>query len=140
MEERFFEKNDEECSTVVKSVLSKVIADPLEIKKCYRFGKKENLSEKPRRILIQFEQKEQRDKVLKNKTNLKKLEGPLYLNENLPRHLSILRGKANNLRKQHNYKYLWMKNGVILLRKNDFSEVLTIRLPSDLSKIIEEQE
>ena len=74
--------------------------------------------------------------VLKNKSNLKKLKEPLYLNENLPRHLSILRGKANKLRNELDYKYLWMKNGVILLRKADHSEVISIRLPSDLNKII----
>ena len=51
------EQNDEVCSTVVKEVLSKVTANPIEIENCYRFGKKENTNGKPRRILIKFKKK-----------------------------------------------------------------------------------
>lgn len=130
------EENGEDCSTVVKSVLSKVTADPVSIAKCFRFGRKENENGKPRRILIQFDKKEQRDKIFKNRANLRKLKDPMYLNENLPTYLSILRGKANSLRKEKNYKYLWMNNGIILLRKNEFSDAIAIKYNSDLTKIV----
>ena len=130
------EENEENCETVVKSIISKVTSSPVTITKCYRFGKKETHNGKPRRVLIQFANKEQRDDVYKNKMNLKKLKEPMYINENLPRHLSILRGKANGIRKERNYKYIWMKNGTILLRKDDFEEVISVRVSSDLTKII----
>ena len=131
------EKKEEDCDAVVKSVLKTVVPGPLSIAKCYRFGKKDNGKEKPRRILIQFSTKEQRENVYKNKSNLKKIEGgPLFLNENLPIHLSILRGKANAKRKEKNYKYIWMKNGTILLRKDEFSDVISIRYSFDLHKIV----
>ena len=130
------EQDEEDCNSMVKSVLEKVIpGSAISLNKCYRFGNKENSNGKPRRIFIQFSSKTQRDDIFKNRKNLKKLNEPLYLNENLPRYLSILRGKANARRKEKNYKYIWMKNGTILLRENDFSEVVTIRFSSDLDKI-----
>ena len=132
------EEEGEDCITLVKSVVSKVTAEPVVISKCFRFGSKQKpTGEKiTRRILITFENKQFRDIVLKNKTNLRKFKDNLYINENLPWHLSILRGKANSIRKQNNYKYLWISNGNILVRKNESSPAINIRSPSDLEKII----
>ena len=89
------EKREEDCSEEVKSVLKNVTTDTISLRKCYRFGREDTERNKPRRIFIQFESKEQRDKVFKNRANLRKSDKPLYLNENLPSHLSMLRGKAN---------------------------------------------
>ena len=133
------EKEDEDCSREVANVLSKVVSEPVSIINTQRIGNKIGHDGKKRNrpILIHFQHKEQRDKLYTNRVNLKKLEGErLYLNENLPPNLSVLKGKANTIRKSKNYKFLWTKNGNILLRKNEGSEVINIKMLSDLEKII----
>ena len=130
------ESKEENCNSIVKGVLQNVTPDPIEISNCFRFGRFDNSSDKPRRILIQFANKQQRDDIYKKRKNLKKMDKPIYLNENLPRHLSILRGKANSKRNEQKYKFIWMKNGTILVRKDEHSEVITIRSTFDLDKIV----
>lgn len=130
------ESQEENCSNIIKDVLKHVTPEPIEISNCYRFGRTDNSNEKPRRILIQFADKQQRDDIYNKRKNLKKLDKPIYLNENLPRYLSVLRGKANTKRKEQQYKFIWMKNGTILLRKDELSEVITVRYTSDLDKIV----
>ena len=133
------EKEDKNCSREVANVISKVVSEPVSIINTQRIGNKIGHDGKKRNrpILIHFQHKEQRDKLYTNRVNLKKLEGErLYLNENLPPNLSVLKGKANTIRKSKNYKFLWTKNGNILLRKNEGSEVINIKMLSDLEKII----
>lgn len=90
-----------------------------------------------RPILIKFHNHSHRDEVFSNRFNLKKSEGQaLYLNENLPPHLRMLRGKANMMRKNKGYKFLWMKYGNIFVRKNEGSTVISIKKMSDLEKIV----
>ena len=131
------EQNGEDCNTAVKAVLARVTAEPVTISKCFRFGKQQTpLGEKTtRKILIQFDSKSHRDLILRNRANLRKFNDPIYINENLPSYLNTLRGKANALKKLHNYKFLWIKNGNILIRKNENSPVINIKSPSDLDKI-----
>ena len=131
------EENEENCLTVVKSVLSKVIPEPVTIVKCFRYGYKETPrgEKRTRPILIQFQNKDERDKIYSNRSNLRKLQNRIYLNENLPKYLTELRGKANARRKEYQYKFLWTKNGSILVRKDETSKVLNIKSPSDLEKI-----
>ena len=122
----------------VKSVLSKVSPEPVTIVKCFRYGKKETPTgeKRTRPIFVQFLKKDERDKMYNNRSNLRKLQNRIYLNENLPKFLNELRGKANARRKQYKYKFIWTKNGDILVRKDENSKVLNIRTPSDLEKII----
>ena len=129
---------DENCSAVVKTMISKITPEPVIISKCFRFGQKETITgeKRIRPLLVEFENKKDRDTVFNSRSNLKKLNEKIYINENLPKHLRILRGKANTRRKQHNFKYLWTKNGNILLRKNENSNVINIKASIDLDKII----
>ena len=89
-----------------------------------------------RPVLIEFESKKDRDIVFNSRSNLRKFNDSIYINENLPKHLRVLRGKANAKRKTLNYKYLWNKNGNILLRKSDGSKVINIKSTMDLENII----
>ena len=132
------EEKEENCETAVKSVLSKINPEPVTIVKCFRYGKKETPTgeKRTRPIFIQFLKKEERDRMYNYRSSLRKLQNRVYLNENLPTFLNELRGKANTRRKQYKYKFIWTKNGNILVRKDENSTVLNIRIPSDLEKII----
>ena len=132
------EADQENCELMVKEVLTKVTPENVTIKDCFRIGRKykPNGEKNTRPILIQFETKNHRDITYSGRRNLKKIEGPpLYLNENLPQNLRTLRGKANALKKQKGYKFIWVKNGNVLLRQNEDSNVIVIKKISDLDKI-----
>ena len=132
------EQEEENSQEVVQEIISKVTARPVKMETCFRYGRKTNPNgeERTRPIMIKFENKAHKDEVYKNRTNLKKMEQRLYLNENLPQYLNVLKGKANSIRRQKEYKFLWTKNGNILLRKQEGSTVINIRSTSDLEKIV----
>ena len=60
----------------------------------------------------------------------------MYINENLSGYLNALRGKANALRKEKDYQFIWIKNGNILVRKKEGSSTINIQTTADLNKII----
>ena len=133
------EEDNENCYEKIKEVLTQITPKPVAVVNCYRFGYKYNKKgeRNTRPIFLKFQNKEQRDITFASRSNLKKIEGKtLYLNEDLPPNLRILRGKANAFRKANKFKYLWFKNGNLLLRENEDSKIYKIRMPSDLEKIL----
>ena len=133
------ETENENCYEKVKEILATITPKTLGIVSCYRTGYKFNKEGErvTRRIFIQFQSKDQRDIAFASRDNLKKItEKTLYLNEDLPPNLRTLRGKANAFKKKNGFTDLWIRNGIVLLRKNQESKVYSIRKPSDLEKII----
>ena len=133
------ETENENCHEKVKGVLAQITPKTVEVVNSYRIGYKfKRTGEKnTRRILIKFENREQRDIAYASRANLRKLEGQrLYLNEDLPPNLRFLRGKANTFRKEKDFKFLWIKNGNVLLRKSEDSKIFTIKKASDLEKVV----
>ena len=133
------EAEQENCKTMVTEVLKKVTPENVTIEDRFRIGKKykPNREKNTRPILIEFGTKNHRDITFAGRVNLKKIESPpLYLNENLPQNLRILRGKANALKNEKHYKFIWVKHGNVLLRKNEESNVIVVKKISDLDKII----
>ena len=135
--DRKLENLNENCMAVALTILQKVVPDKIEIQQAFRIGKMDE--KKHRSILIQFKTRLQRNMVFNNRANLKKLgdrETRFFLNENLPPNLKGLLGKANSLRKQNNYKFLWTNGGVILVKKDEKSISIPIRKKSDLQNIV----
>ena len=133
------EEDNENCYEKVKEVLAKITPKPVGITNCYRYGYKYKKSgeRNTRPIFMKFENKEQRDIAFASRSNLRKLEDTrLYLNEDLPPNLRTLRGKANSFKKEKGFKFLWFKNGNLLLRKNEDSKIYNIKKPSDLERIV----
>ena len=132
------EEANENCYEKVKAVICQITPKPVAIVNCYRTGYKykKNGEKNIRPILVKFENKDQRDVAFASRANLRKIEDQrLYLNEDLPPNLRILRGKANLFKKQNNFKFLWIKNGNVLLRKKEDSKIYNIKKESDLEKI-----
>ena len=131
------EKDD--CMSNVIQLLREVVPERIDIKNAFRIGKKRD-GQNNRPILIQFNTKMLRDKVYKNRSNLKKFSDGgnprFFLNENLPPNLKTLLGKANSLRKQKHFKFLWTNNGVILVKKDENSITIPIKKISDLDNIV----
>lgn len=62
--------------------------------------------------------------------------GRIYVNEFLPAAVNELLRKAKAKAEEAGYKYTWVKNECIFMRKNDDTKAITIVTESDLSQII----
>lgn len=52
---------------------------------------------------------------------------PIYINNSLTYYMRTLLNKAIEIKKLNNYKYVWVKNSTVLMRKKDGDKVLKIR-------------
>lgn len=103
-------------------------------------------SDKPKSIIVELNSRRQRDDIIAaarvrrgittDKLGLKTKGQPsiVYINEHLTLNNKILHSKAREFAKQNNYKYVWIKNGTILMRKTDSSKSFAVRDLSDLEK------
>ena len=108
-------------------------------------AKEINDDEKTRKhppIIVKFVRREVRNQIYSKRAYLRKvkdfgLEGMknLFINENLTTKIKQLFGKANWLRKEKAYKYIWTNGGTIYVRKNEKSQPLKISKEDDLLKI-----
>lgn len=60
---------------------------------------------------------------------------PIFINDHLTPQNKLLYKQARLIAKEKNYKYVWLSECKILLRKNDASKVLLVSNENDLSKI-----
>lgn len=67
--------------------------------------------------------------------NLKGNNNEIYINEQLTPLKNVLFYKARQLKKEHQYKYLWTRDGNIYIKKTDISNKIKINTHSDLEKI-----
>ena len=132
------ETENENCHEKIKEIMNKITPKPVAVVNCYRTGYKykRNGDRNTRPIFIKFENKDHRDVAYASRSNLRKFEEQkIYLNEDLPPNLRVLRGKANALKKEKGFKFLWVKNGNLFLRKNEDSKIYNIKTASDLEKL-----
>ena len=59
----------------------------------------------------------------------------LYINEHLSPHNRTIFARANEIKREKNFKFLWTKNGVTQMRKEENTEIFTINNLEDLNKI-----
>ena len=92
-------------------------------------------------ILIAFKSRDMKDKIMKEKRKLANASfsnlnaSMVFVNENLTTSSRILLGHARRFRKENNWKYAWVKNGIIRIRKSDDSPVIILECIEDLSKV-----
>lgn len=97
---------------------------------------------KPKSIQISFESKRKRDEILKagkkikpkasDITNNPSDVNKIFVNEQLSPHLKELFFKANNLKKEKGYLYLWVQDGKILFKKAANSKTIEVQKIEDL--------
>ena len=137
------EKEKENCKELVTATVAKITPNVKveDIESAYRVGSKKNQdgSIRNRAILFKLRNRLVRDRIYGNRANLKKIstkENPIYINENLPYNLKQILSAANKARKEKNYKFLWTKNGTVLVRKEEKSPVIAIKSMKDLLNIV----
>lgn len=104
-------------------------------------------NKRPKNIIAKLTTRTLRDNILssyrlnKNKTITSTQLGvsgtteKVFLNEHLTLKNKQLFRKVRDEAKKHDYKYTWIKNATILVRKSDTSPVFAVRSEKDLDKI-----
>ncbi|KAG7302623.1 hypothetical protein JYU34_012570 [Plutella xylostella] len=137
------------------SQLAKVVSYDLkegEIRTCTRTAKINSSSPRPRAIIIQMNNALARDNFLAaiikfNKNNAKdKLNSshlgiggdrvPVYASEHLSPTNKELHKLARLAAKEKQYKYIWVRGGRILVRKNDTSPIIVIKDQDCIKKLL----
>ncbi|XP_072143809.1 uncharacterized protein [Dermacentor andersoni] len=84
-------------------------------------------------ILVRFTKRETREKWLA-KRNMLKHEN-IYINENLTHLAKKLRWMAKRQATEKHYKYVWVRNGPIFVKKIEGAPVILVENEADLRKI-----
>lgn len=140
------EEKGENVTDVVKKVgeaLGVKIADDM-IDACHRVGGRTG-EKRPRGIILKLVRRTDKDTIMRKRQERKRdfstrhlgmsSDTPVYLNDSLSPSRRRLLGRARQLKIEKAYKYLWLRNGNILLRKQEGSPVLEIRCQADLDKM-----
>ncbi|CAH2085059.1 unnamed protein product [Euphydryas editha] len=139
-------KNENLVATInqIASVI-KCDIDKKDIITCTRVMKLNKDSPRPRSVLVKFSSPRVRDTFLaasiefnkKAKTNLDKLntshlgiggdKKPVYICEHLTPAVKALHAEARLCSKKLGYRFVWVKNGRIFMRKSDKSDYIYIK-------------
>jgi hypothetical protein len=116
-----------------------------EIVAVHRVPHADQKDSRPKNIVVKFTTRVLRDNVITASRSIKDLttehlgisghKQKIYVNEHLTLQNKHLFRECRNKAKAQNYKYIWVKHGVILLRKTDTSPVLAVRTEQDFIKI-----
>ncbi|XP_028038465.1 uncharacterized protein LOC114249196 [Bombyx mandarina] len=103
-------------------------------------------SSRSKPVILRFVSRYRKDDMLAKLRRLKELKSSdigfphdssrLYFNDHLTKNNKLLLKNVKNLAKEKFYKYVWVRNCTILVRKNDVSPPVVIASQDDLKKII----
>lgn len=139
-----------ECLGDVLAQIGTAISEPIcanDIDVIHRVATKDKTK---KNIIVQFVKREKRDKVLEKAKKTKLTSGslglsleasrseanhPIFVNEHLCQYLKRLLGMAIARKREHGWKFVWIKNGAIFARRDETSSIVAIKRESDLDKI-----
>ncbi|XP_046687233.1 uncharacterized protein LOC124372864 [Homalodisca vitripennis] len=110
---------------------------------CHTLGKRKD-AEGPPGIIVKFVRRTDADNLLakrraKAQFSTRHLnlgtDNPVYLNESLTPARRMLLKKARDFRRTNGYKWLWVRGGKILMRKEDNGPVINVKCQSDLDSL-----
>ncbi|XP_046671022.1 uncharacterized protein LOC124361030 [Homalodisca vitripennis] len=141
------EGRGERVSDVVKEVgkALNMNIDEGMIDACHRIGRKGSEKDRPRGIIVKFVRRTDRDALMNKRRERKKdfstrhlglnTDIPIFVNDSLSPSRRRLFALARQQKKDKGYKYLWLRNGNILMRQHDGGEIIEIRTQADLSNL-----
>lgn len=145
------EHNGENLSQIVSNIAVKlgVDLDNKDVDYVARAGRRtrdaNNTSGRPRSIIVRFTRRAPRNEILhaaRTRRNLTtdQMDLPgtptaIYINEHLIKFDRQLYGKARSFGREREFKYVWRKNGRILVRKTDGGTVYHIQSEDDLFRL-----
>lgn len=131
------ESNQEDVSEVIKTIGSVlgVEVNAGDIDACHRLGPK---SEGRRRgIIVKFVRRQIKEEMLRkrkvkrnlNTSDIGMASGPaeiVYMNESLSQARRKVLNAARLFKKEHNYTFVWVRNGKVFLRKDEGSKAIML--------------
>lgn len=136
--------NNENVLQVVKEVgraLDMDISDTM-VDACHRLGNKQNNN--PPGIIVKFVRRIDKEEFIRRRRVKRTLstrhinrpdDRPIYVNESLTPARRRLLAMARTARNEKNYKFLWVRNGKIYLRKEENAPVKHVTNQEDISKL-----
>lgn len=94
-------------------------------------------------LIVQFQHRQKRDAVL-DKAKKKRMtcrefgfpeQSPVYVNEHLCPYMKTLLGMTLTKKREHQWRYVWVRNSKIFARKVDGAPVVVITHEDELEKI-----
>ncbi|XP_026314738.1 uncharacterized protein LOC113226357 [Hyposmocoma kahamanoa] len=128
--------------------------NPEDIHKCTRIAKLDPTGSRPRSIVVQLSSPRVRDEFLAaavnyNRSKIRKEEKlntsdigitgekkPIFIAEHLSPANKALHAAARSRARERNYKYVWVRNGKIFVRKDDHSDYILVKDMSSLKKLV----
>lgn len=107
--------------------------------------KSKDVKKKPRPVIVRFLARHKKDNFLAHLRDVKDLKAcdvgyqdtsRVYFNEHLTTSNKILLNKTKKIANDKFYRYVWVKNHSIMVRKNDSSQAIHISSETDLKKIV----
>lgn len=101
--------------------------------------------ERPKSIIVQFKSKPVKDQIQKklkerkitsSELNPRLADMPVYFNEHLTPELKKVFYLARNFKKVNNFKFCWVRDGKIYVRKNETSKIYRIQTEEDLNGVL----
>jgi hypothetical protein len=139
------ENKNENLTTIIENVHKKIGInfDNKKIKKIYRNKSGKNGQ---KNIIVETDNKQTRDELLdklrKQKIRLSSTDitdtpkkSPIYINEHLPFSTKKLLSEIKTVKAELNIKFVWIREGKILIRKDENSKVQWIKEFDEISKI-----
>lgn len=136
----------EDVVEVVKNVGKGLDMDITEsmIDACHRLGRRPGPDSPPPGIIVKFVRRLDKEQLLKKrrvKSNFSTrhmnlpMDQPVYINEALSPARRRLFAEARKAKKDNGYKFLWVRNGRILMRKDEKDEVIQVTCQADLANL-----
>lgn len=140
------ETEEENLNEVIKIIARKIdieVSPEEDIDNIYRKPYRYNFTNTPSPILVRFIKKSTRDKFIKNRKKLianhdvhSLQHGKrIYINEGLSKYKKKLLCETKRKARKENYKYVWVKNSKILIKKDGLSKTIQIKSEKDLNNI-----
>ncbi|XP_045463884.1 uncharacterized protein LOC123673446 [Harmonia axyridis] len=134
------ENNEENLNTVFRISEKLEVNLTKEVVTCKRIGKGANSQ-----LKVMFENEELKKKFMeaKKKTNLNSSQPgfvekhPIYINHELTSENQLLFKNTRDFKRQYNYKFAWISQGRILLKKTETGRNIEINTEEDLNKLIQ---
>lgn len=137
-------KQNENITEIVKKIAEN-LDNPIkteDIDNAYRVGIRDNKKTSP--IVISFIRKSSKEKFLMmrkkrsmfaDEIGFEDNRSQIFINDYLSKKGKELLWKTKKAKIEKKYKFMWIKYGTILIRKNENSEVIKIITEEDLNKI-----
>lgn len=147
------ERKNENVLTLFRKLCDvvNVAVDDGQISACRRVAKQNTASNRPRNIVVTFSSPRIRDMVLSATHRYNKahpgrglvssdLDIPgetcrFYVSEHLSPEQKSLHAAARKAAKDHSFKYVWIKNGQIYMRKDESSGAILVKTMEYLNKL-----